>query len=64
MAEAAEADGVAPLSEQAMLHVRFGGRAAPDDDRGQPAGHGDGQAESDGGGPGPAGLTCWPARTV
>ena len=56
MAEAAEADGVAPLSEQAMLHVRYGGRAAPDDDRGQLTGHGDGQAEGDGGEPGPAGL--------
>ena len=54
MAEAAEADGVAPLSEQAMLHVRFGGRPAPDDDRGQLTG--DGQAGGDGGEPGPAGL--------
>ena len=64
VAEAAEADGVAPLSEQAMLHVRFGGRAAPDDDRGQLTGHGDGQAEGDGGEPGRPGSTCWPARTV
>ncbi len=49
VAEAAEADGVAPLSEQAMLHVRYGGPAAPDDaDRDRPAG--------DSGPPGPAGV--------
>jgi mycothiol synthase len=29
VAEAAEADGVAPLSEQAMLHVRYGGEPGP-----------------------------------
>jgi mycothiol synthase len=49
VAEAAEADGVAPLSEQAMLHVRYGGPAAPDDaDRERAAG--------DSAPPGPAGL--------
>jgi mycothiol synthase len=49
VAEAAEADGVAPLSEQGMLHVRYGGQPAPDDaDRGGSAG--DGQE------PDPAGL--------
>ncbi len=49
VAEAAEADGVAPLSEQAMLHVRYGGPAAPDDaDRDRAAG--------DSGPPGPAGV--------
>jgi mycothiol synthase len=49
VAEAAEADGVAPLSEQALLHVRYGGPPAPDDaDRGR--------AADDGGEPGPAGL--------
>jgi mycothiol synthase len=49
VAEAAEADGVAPLSEQALLHVRYGGPPAPDDaDRDR--------AADDGGEPGPAGL--------
>jgi mycothiol synthase len=49
VAEAAEADGVAPLSEQAMLHVRYGGPAAPDDaDRDRVAG--------DSEPPGPAGV--------
>jgi mycothiol synthase len=41
-AAAASADGVAPLSEQAMLHVRYGGQAAegnqPGDDEPGPAG--------------------------
>jgi mycothiol synthase len=49
VAEAAAADGVAPLSEQAMLHVRYGGPPAPDDaDRDRAAG--------DREPPGPAGL--------
>ena len=40
MGAAAATDGVVPLSEQAMLHVRFGGRAARDDRDGEagPAG--------------------------
>ncbi len=52
VAEAAAADGVAPLSEQAMLHVRYGGPPAPDDAR-PPAG---GSTAGDGSEPGPAGL--------
>jgi mycothiol synthase len=56
VAEAAEADGVAPLSEQAMLHVRYGGAPAPDDDRGR-----GGQPEG-GGQPGPAGLDLLASR--